>query len=198
MKNRPAFTLVAGFLVAFALFFLLAAAPLPAQAQPKLVPAQSEISFAVKQMGVPIEGKFKKFDAQLALDPKQPQAGKVTLVIDTASAGFGIADTDAELPRAPWFNASKFPQATFQSTSIKSAGPGKLEVTGKLTVKGNARDVVVPVALAQAGGVTTASGAFTINRLDFKIGEGEWTDTSMVANDVLVKFKLAFSGVGPL
>jgi polyisoprenoid-binding protein YceI len=198
MKNRPAFTLVAGFLVAFALFLLLAAAPLPAQAQPKLVPAQSEISFAVKQMGVPVEGKFRKFDAQLALDPKQPQAGKVALAIDAGSAGFGIADTDAELPRAPWFNAAKFPQATFQSTSIKAAGPGKLEVTGKLTVKGNARDVVVPVALAQAGGVTTASGAFTIKRLDFKIGEGEWTDTSMVANDVVVKFKLAFSGVGPL
>ena len=172
---------------------------MPAQAQQaRLVPAQSEISFSVKQMGVPIEGRFRKFDAQLAFDPKQPQAGKVTIAIDTSSATFGIAETDAELPRAPWFDTAKFPQATFQSSAIKAAGPARFEVAGKLAVKGSARDVVVPVALAQAGGVTTATGAFTIRRLDFKIGEGEWTDTSMVANDVVVKFKLAFNGVAPL
>ena len=177
---------------------LLAGAAPSAFAQQKLLPAQSDISFSIKQMGVPVEGRFKKFDAQLALDPKKPEGGKVSIVIDTASAGFGVADADTELPRAPWFAVTKYPQATFQSTAIKGVGPGKLEVAGKLTVKGNSRDVTVPVALAQAGGVTTASGTFAIKRLDFKIGEGEWTDTSMVANDVQVKFKLAFSGVGPL
>jgi polyisoprenoid-binding protein YceI len=92
----------------------------------------------------------------------------------------------------------KFPQALFQSTSIKSAGAGKLEVAGKLTIKGNVRDVVVPVALTQAAGTTTAAGSFVIKRLDFKIGEGDWADTSMVANDVTVKFKLAVTGVAPL
>jgi polyisoprenoid-binding protein YceI len=57
---------------------------------------------------------------------------------------------------------------------------------------------VVPVALAQAGGVTTATGAFALKRLEFKIGEGEWADTSMVANDVQVKFKLLLSGMPAL
>jgi hypothetical protein len=57
---------------------------------------------------------------------------------------------------------------------------------------------VVPVTLTQAGGTTTATGAFAIKRLEFKIGEGEWADTSMVANDVQVKFKLAVTGVAPL
>ena len=175
---------------------LLAAAALPALAQQKLLPQQSEIAFTTKQMGVPVEGKFKKFDAQLAFDPKRPEAGKVTIAIDAASASFGIADTDAELPKPAWFGAAKFPQATFQSTAIKAAGPNRFDVAGKLSVKGSSRDVVVPVTLAQAGGATRASGAFTIKRLDFKIGEGEWTDTSLVANDVLVKFSLAFSGLG--
>ena len=181
-----------------ALAALLSAAALPSLAQQKLVPQQSEVSFSVKQMGVPVEGRFRKFDAQLALDPKKPEAGKVTITIDTASASFGVADTDAELPKAAWFSAAKFPQATFQSNAIKAASANRLDVTGKLTVKGTVRDVTIPVTLAQAGGVTTATGTFHIKRLDFKIGEGEWADTSMVANDVQVKFKLAFSGVGPL
>jgi hypothetical protein len=52
--------------------------------------------------------------------------------------------------------------------------------------------------MTQAGAVTTATGAFPIKRLVFKIGENDWADTSMVANDVQVKFKLALNGVGKL
>ena len=67
-----------------------------------------------------------------------------------------------------------------------------------LAIKGASQGVVVPVSVTQAGGTTTASGAFAIKRLDFKIGDGEWKDTSMVANEVQVKFKLALTGVAPL
>ena len=102
------------------------------------------------------------------------------------------------MPKAVWFNAAAFPKATFQSSAMKALGGGKFEVAGKLAIKGSTRDVVVPVALAQSGGMTTATGAFTIKRLDFKIGDGEWADTSMVANDVQVKFKLTVTGIAPL
>ena len=171
----------------------------PAQAQTtKLLPAQSEVSFVTKQMGVPVEGRFKKFDAQINLDPKKPEAGSVAVSIDTASAALGVPETDTEMPKAIWFNVAKFPQATFKSTSIKGLGNGKFEVAGKLDIKGSSRDVVLPVQITQSGGNATASGSFVIKRLDFKIGEEEWTDTTVVANDVTVKFKLALSGLGPL
>lgn len=173
-----------------------AALPLGAQAPTaKLVPAGSEIAFTITQMSVPVEGKFSKFDAQIALDPKKPEAGSVKLMIDTGSAAFGAPDVDTELPRPTWLNVPKFPQATFESKSIKAAGPGKYEVAGTLAIKGATRDIVVPVALAQSGGTSTATGAFAIKRLDFKIGEGEWTDTSLLANDVKVRFKLVLSGL---
>jgi polyisoprenoid-binding protein YceI len=180
---------------------LLGAVATPAWAQPKaaqLQSAGSEIAFTTKQMGVPVEGKFSKFSAQIALDPKAPQTGTVSFAIDTGSARFGSAELDAEVPKATWLNAPKFPQATFQSSTIKAAGPGKFEVSGKLGIKGAMQDVVVPVQVTQAGGVSTASGSFTIKRLDFKIGDGEWADTSMLANDVVVKFKLVLAGLAPL
>ena len=176
---------------------LLGAAP-AAFAQQKLVPAQSEIAFVSKQMGVPVEGKFRKFDAQVAFDPKKPEAARIAFTVDLGSASLGSAESEAELVKPAWFNTPKFPQATFQSTTVKGLGGGKFEVAGKLTIKGNARDVLVPVALTQAAGTTTATGTFTLKRLEFKIGEGEWTDTSMVANDVQVKLRLALSGVGAL
>lgn len=179
-----------------------AAATTPAAAAPaaaaKLVPAGSDLTFTFKQMGVAVDGHFKRFDAQLAFDPKKPETGKVTLTIDLTSATLGDPAFDAELLKPEWFNAKKVPQATFQSTAIKALGGGKFEATGKLNIKGQVRDVVVPVALTQAGGTTTATGVVAIKRLDYNIGDGEWKDTSMVANDVQVKFKLAFTGVAPL
>ena len=160
----------------------------------KLVPGQSEIAFQIRQSGVPVDGRFARFDAQLALDPKAPQTGTVTISIDTASATVGFAESDAELPRAPWFNAPKFPRAVFQSSSIKALGGGRFEVAGKLALKGATQDRVVPVTLTQAGALSTASGEFVVKRLDFKIGENEWADVSLVANDVRVKFKLVSPG----
>lgn len=175
---------------------LLAAAP--AFAQQKVVPAQSEISFTSHQMGVPVDGKFRTWDAQISFDPKKPEAGKVSFTIDTGSATFGVPETDAEVPKAPWFNVAKFPKATFQSTAIKATGKGQYAVSGQLTVKGASQVVVVPVTLKQTGATTVATGTFAIKRLDFKIGEGEWADTSTVANNVEVHFKLAVTGVGAL
>jgi len=174
---------------------LLGLATLSASAAPQLQPAQSELSFAAKQMGVPIEGKFKRFDAQLAFDPKKPEAGKVSFSIEMGSATLGAPEFDAELVKAPWFNAKALPQASFVSTSFKPAGGGRIDVAGKLTIKGVSRDVVVPVQFTQSGTNATATGQLAIKRLDFKIGEGEWADTSVVANDVNVKFKLAFTGL---
>ena len=180
---------------------LLSALLQPALAQPKpaqLDAAGSEIGFTTRQMGVPMEGRFGKFSAQITLDPKKPETGSVSFSIDTGSARFGSAELDAEVPKPTWLNVPKFPQASFQSSAIKAAGPGRFEVTGKLSIKGQVQDINVPVLLTQAGAKSTASGAFSIKRLAFKVGEGEWADTSMLANDVLVRFKLALTGVPPM
>lgn len=186
---------------AVAAFVAQLAAPGPACAQPKpaqLQPAGSEIVFTTKQMGVGVEGRFTKFTAQVALDPKKPETGSVTITIDTGSARFGSADLDTEVPKPTWLNVAKFPQATFQSTAIKSAGAGRYEVAGKLTIKGSTRDVTVPVQLAAGpGGSGIATGTFAIKRLEFKVGENEWADVSMVANDVQIRFKLQFAGLAP-
>ncbi len=171
---------------------------LTAQAQQKLLPAQSEVAFVSKQMGVPVEGHFRKFDAQVNFNPAKPATSKIAFTVDTGSATLGAPEVDNELPKPLWFNVPKFPQATFQSSTVKALGGGKYEVAGKLTIKGSSQDVLVPVTLTQSGATTTAVGAFTLKRLVFKIGEGEWSDTSMVADDVQVKFKLALSGVGKL
>ena len=198
MKDRP-FARAVWLAIATALTASTVA--MPAHADPKLLPAQSEIAFVSKQMGVPVDGKFRQFDAQVAFDPKHPEVAKIAIRIALASVSLGIAETEAELAKPEWFNSKAMPQATFQSTGVKALGGARFEVSGKLAIKSFSRDVVVPVTLVQSAGAaptTTASGAFSIKRLDFKIGDGDWSDTSMVADAVQIKFKLVLTGVAAL
>lgn len=177
---------------------LLLAVAFPVAAQQKLLPAQSELGFVAKQMGVPITGHFKKFDAQVNFDTTKLAAAKVAFTVDMGSATLGAPEMDSELPKTPWFNTSKFPQASFASSAFKSLGGGKYEVTGQLSIKGQARDVLVPLTMTQSGAITVVTGMLPVKRLAFKVGDGEWADTSMVADDVQVKFKLSLTGVAKL
>jgi polyisoprenoid-binding protein YceI len=169
-----------------------------ASAQQKIIAAQSVIAFTSKQMGVPVDGKFEKFDAQISFDPKQPAASKIAFTIDIGSAVIGDADTIKELRKPTWFDMAKFPTASFQSTSAKALGGGKFEVAGNLTIKGRNKPILAVVQLAQKGDATTVEGNFNMKRLDFNLGDGEWKDVSIVADYVVVKIKLALSGVSAL
>jgi len=165
---------------------------------PSLVVGQSEISFVSHQMGVPVAGSFRSFDAQVSFDPAKPQEGRFTIGVDMSSVQLPTNDAMQEVVRPAWFDAPRFPRALFQSSAIRVLERGRYEVTGRLSIKGHAQDVVVPVALAQSGGVTVASGALVVRRLAFAIGEGEWEDTSMVADDVQIRFRLTLTGIGPI
>lgn len=173
---------------------MLVASLCVAQAQAQTVdPAASELVFVTKQMGVPVEGRFQRWSAQVALDPRKPETGQVVLRIQTDSVAFAAPEVTAEAQRSVWLDTARFPQAVFQSKGIRSAGGGRYEMTGRLTLKGQSHDMVVPVMFTQNGASGTASGNFTVKRSDFRIGEGEWTDASLVAHEVLVRFRIALS-----
>ena len=183
-------------------FVLLLAASGQAQAAgadaPSLIATQSEISFISRQMGVPITGSFRSFDAQVSFDPTNPQKGRFTIGVDVGSVQLPTADAMEEVVRPDWFDAPHFPRAVFDSNAIRLLERGRYEVAGRLSIKGHALDVVVPVALEQSGTLTVASGAFMVRRLAFAIGEGEWADTSLVADEVQIRFRIALTGIGPI
>jgi polyisoprenoid-binding protein YceI len=152
--------------------------------------ARSSVAAVFKQMNVPVEAKFKKFSAQVDYDPAKPESSKATVDIDTASLDLGEAEMNQEVAKKEWFNSAQFPKASFVSSSIKPAGPGKLNVAGKLAIKGKSMDVSFPLTVKAEGGKQVFEGALPIKRLAFNVGEGEWKDTSMVADDVVIKFRV--------
>jgi polyisoprenoid-binding protein YceI len=166
-----------------------------AATEPQLLPAQSEIGFISHQMGVPIAGNFRTFDAQVRFDPAAPEKGHFLIGVDLGSVVLPTADATREVVKPNWFDAQHFPRAVFESTSIRVAKPGQYEVSGHLDIKGHSQSVVVPVHLVRSGTLTLASGSLTVQRLVFGIGDGEWNDTSLVADEVQINFRLALSGL---
>jgi polyisoprenoid-binding protein YceI len=179
---KPMKALLLGTLLASA---LAGAAPL------KTDPAKSSVSAVFKQMNVPVEAKFKNFSAQIDYDAAKPAASKASVEIQTASLDLGDADMNKEVAKKEWFNSAQFPKASFVSTSITPAGAGKLTVAGTLTIKGKAANVSFPLTTKAEGGKQVFEGQLPIRRLAFNIGEGEWKDTSMVADEVVIKFRVS-------
>jgi len=154
----------------------------------KTDPAKTTVSAVFKQMNVPVEAKFKKHNIVIDYNAAAPDTSKATVEIETASLDVGDAEMNKEVAKKEWFNSAQFPKASFVSSAIKSAGAGKLTVTGKLTIKGKAADVTFPITVKTEGGKQVFDGALPIKRLAFNVGDGEWKDTSMVADEVTIKF----------
>jgi polyisoprenoid-binding protein YceI len=159
----------------------------------KLDAAKSSVNIVFKQMNVPVDAKFKKFIAAIDYDSAKPQAAKATIEIDIASFDLGDPEYNKEVLKKEWFNAAQFPKASFVSTNMKSGANGKLEVTGNLTIKGKTISTSFPLSVKKEGNNQMFDGSLPIKRLAFNIGEGEWKDTGMVADEVLIKFHVVTS-----
>ena len=102
----------------------------------------------------------------------------------------GTPEYNKEVTGKEWFNAAQFPKAIFQSSSIVAAGADKYTVLGKLSLKGKVAEVSLPVTVRSSKGVRIFDGVLPIRRTVFNIGDGEWKDTSVVADEVLIRFHL--------
>lgn len=149
---------------------------------------KSKLSFTFKQMGVGVDGNFRKFTPKISFDPAKPEKASTTLEIDLASIDAGSSEANDEVKNPVWFNTKAFPTARFVSSAVRSLGAGKYEVTGTLTIKGRSKPATAPFTFKQEGAAGVFDGAFVIKRADFAIGEGEWADFGTVANEIQIRF----------
>lgn len=168
---------------------LLAVPPARPAEYNQVLPEKSRVSFLFRQMGVPVEGRFGRVNAQIAFDPATPQAGRAQIEIDLGAADAGGPEANEELKSKNWFNLAQFPKASFVSTGVKPLGAERYEAIGKLTIKGRSKDVVVPFTFKPEGAQGVFEGSFPLKRLEYGVGGGPWGDTDTVADEVQVKFR---------
>jgi len=157
------------------------------------IPEKSEIKFISRQMGVDVEGRFRKFEGDVVFKPSDLTKSAARIDVDLASIDLGSADSEQEVKGKDWFLVSSFPKGTFQTSSIKLKSPDHYEAIGKFTLKGISKDIVVPITTKQMNGHTIAEGQFNLKRTDFKIGQGIWADPEAVGIEITVIFRLALN-----
>jgi polyisoprenoid-binding protein YceI len=136
--------------------------------------AGSRLSFASKYSGDAFTGSFRRWTADIAFDPAQLPASKIVVSVDMSSVTTGDADRDETLPTGEWFDTKKFPRATFTSTAIKAAGPGRYTATGTLNMKGVTRPATLNFGLKITGDKAESIGQLTLDRSQFGVGQGQF------------------------
>jgi len=172
---------------------VLALAPALAMAAPPawvVDKAASRLTFTSAVSGQAFTGRFARWDAAIHFDPKDLPHSDVTATIDVTSAATGNGDRDAELPDQDWFWTSHFPRASYVARSFQAAGPGRYVAVGVLTIRGVAKPLNLPFALAINGAAAHMTGAIALNRLAFGVGQGEWAATDTVPAGVTVNVDL--------
>jgi len=184
---------------AISLVALAGALALPASAATstwQIDPNHSSAQFAVRHLAIStVRGAFTKVSGTVQFDDRDIAKSTMDVTIDAASVDTRVADRDKDLRSDHFFDVEKYPTLTFKSTKVEQTEPGKLKVTGDLTIHGVTKQVVLdvegptlPVKDPWGNQRVAANATTKLNRQDFgvkwnaKMDNGGW----VVGDDVAI------------
>jgi len=136
-------------------------------------PTHSEVQFKVKHLVIStVTGTFKSFSGSLETDNEDFDGAKASFSLDAASVDTNVADRDAHLKSAEFFDAENHPHLTFEG-ELKKVGEDSYKLTGPLTIKDVTKEVTLDVTLGgtMVDGYGQTKAGFeingTINRKEF-------------------------------
>ena len=172
----------------YGFWFLLAAGLLYGAAAMAEMQAERRVGFRVMVEGEPLEAVFGRVEVQPAWDAaRRPRGFRVE--VDLREAESGVADVDAEMRGAEWFDTQRHPLAHFRTTAVDTGTDGTYLMHGELTLKGIGRRLSIPFDWDVDRARIRMSGEFELDRRWFGIGP---PDVSSVAAEVEVSFELSW------
>ena len=143
----------------------------------KIDPNHSAAQFSVRHLGVStVRGAFMKVSGSASYDPADPSKNSVDVTIDASSVDTRVEMRDNDLRSPNFLDVQKYPTITFKSKQSKSAGAGKLEILGDLTIHGVTKEVTLdvdgpsaPIKDPWGNQRIGASASTKINRKDFGV-----------------------------
>lgn len=153
-----------------------------------------DIQFMTSQEGVSLQGSFKDFAANVKFDPMHPDTGAVRVSVDVRSVNTGTPAANELIKSADFFDVATYPQATFEASEFHAQDAGHYIAKGTFFLKGHSVTLPVTFATTAAPSGRWFDGSFTISRTSFKVGQGEWSDTSTLDDTVKIQFHVLQEG----
>lgn len=141
--------------------------------------AHTQVGFSISHFGfTKFSGLFASATGRLKLDPAQMAADKLDVTIPIDSIVTTVPKLTDDLKGAPWFDATKFPQAVYSSSAVTVGSGGEITISGNLTLHGVTKPVTLHAHLMGAG-VNPIDKKYTvgfeakgtINRTDFGVNQ---------------------------
>lgn len=149
----------------------------------------SNLTFSSSFQSEVFTGTFTRFTPQIRFNPKQLSDSRFDVIIDLSSVDSKNSERDETLKTSDFFNIKKSLTARYTATQFKHLGNNRYLASGKLTLNGITNPVNLIFTWVQNNGAVL-NGDAVVNRLDFNIGTGDWTDTELLPNAVKVHTKL--------
>lgn len=109
-----------------------------------LDPEHTQVGFAAQHLMVAtVHGRFTRFDAEVTLDPEQPERSHVSARIDAASLDTGNEERDRHLRSEAFLDVERYPHIEFTSTQIAQVGPDSFWLRGDLSIHGVTHEVTL-------------------------------------------------------
>lgn len=151
-------------------------------------PKHSSAQFAVTHLMIStVRGEFHQLNGTVVVDDADISKSSVSVTIDATTVDTREPDRDKHLMSADFFDVAKYPTMAFKSTKVESAGPGRLKITGDLTIRGVTKQAVLEVSapkppIKDPWGLqrTAVSGSTKINRQDFGVAWNKTLDAGGV------------------
>jgi polyisoprenoid-binding protein YceI len=173
----------------------------------KIDPAHSSAQFSVRHMAIStVRGAFSKVTGAIVLDDKDITKSTVDVTIDVTTVDTREPGRDKDLRSDHFFDVDHFPTMTFKSKKVEQVAPGKLKVTGDLTIRGTTKEVALdvegptaPVKDPWGNQRAAVSAAAKINRQDFGVKWNATMDNGglVVGDDVNITIDVEMIKVAP-
>lgn len=133
--------------------------------------SSSAVKFKIKNARFNVSGIFTGLNAKIIFDASKSYGNSIEATIESKSVNTGNNTRDNHLKKTDYFDVEKFPVITMKATLFSKETNENFKGYFKLTIKDKTKDVVVPFTFTEKDGKATFKGIFTINRLDFGVGE---------------------------
>jgi len=147
------------------------------------------LQFTATQAGAKFTSAFGRFQVRFDFDEAKPAAGRLDVTVETKSVDTADVDRDEILRSRDFFWCEQHPESVFHAEEFERDGTG-WRASGELTLRGVTRPAAVRFELAPAPMQLVMKGKADLRRLEFGVGQGEWTSTEWVGDEVGVLFDL--------
>ncbi|MCW3466738.1 YceI family protein [Chitinophaga nivalis] len=141
--------------------------------------------YQVKFSGKYADGYFKTLKGTVVFDEQNPTAAKFDVVIDVASINTGNWLKNKHARSAKWFDAEKYPEIRFTSTTVSRSG-NQYVAQGILDMHGVKKTISIPFTFLKNGAGGVFNGQFKVNRSDFGLSSASGNDSDYTQLTVTV------------